>query len=234
MEPVVETLVAAAWVMHDFVDGRRSARDALAELAHLALVDVGADMAGLTWRDPRGHHATVAATDELVMRIDDVQYRERSGPCVAAIERQEVAYLPDTDQPAEWEEFSAAARAAGIRAVLSVPVALDGRGAALNVYGTRPHQFQVDRPKVVAALAAQSAALVAVDEERNAAGHLARVIESRAVIEQAKGVIIASSGCTADEAFAILREQSQTQNRKLRDIAVEVVDHQRRRPPDSR
>ena len=56
-----------------------------------------------------------------------------------------------------------------------------------------------------------------------------RVIESRAVIEQAKGVIIASSGCTADEAFAILRGQSQLENRKLRDIATELVQHQQLR-----
>lgn len=52
---------------------------------------------------------------------------------------------------------------------------------------------------------------------------LVRAIESRAVIEQAKGVIMATTGCSADEAFGLLREQSQMENRKLRDIASEIV-----------
>jgi AmiR/NasT family two-component response regulator len=53
-------------------------------------------------------------------------------------------------------------------------------------------------------------------------------MESRAIIEQAKGVIIATSGCSADEAFDLLRLQSQTENRKLRDIASELVTRHRR------
>ena len=57
---------------------------------------------------------------------------------------------------------------------------------------------------------------------------LAAALESRATIEQAKGVIMATTGCTPDDAFDLLRQQSQTENRKLRDIAAEVVARQKR------
>jgi AmiR/NasT family two-component response regulator len=59
-------------------------------------------------------------------------------------------------------------------------------------------------------------------------------MQSRAVIEQAKGILMNSTSCTADEAFKRLTEQSQAENRKVRDIAAELVRHtERRRPSDA-
>jgi AmiR/NasT family two-component response regulator len=63
-------------------------------------------------------------------------------------------------------------------------------------------------------------------------GHLERALETRPIIEQAKGILIAQQGCSADEAFDILRRVSQRENRKLRDVATDLVQsHQPKRPP---
>jgi hypothetical protein len=79
---------------------------------------------------------------------------------------------------------------------------------------------------VPARVAASPTELISALREELAGLRLA--LESRAVIEQAKGVLMATAGCSADEAFELLRRQSQHENRKLRDIAAEVVAAQRR------
>jgi AmiR/NasT family two-component response regulator len=69
-----------------------------------------------------------------------------------------------------------------------------------------------------------------LDELREEVEGLRRALASRAIIEQAKGIVMATSGCDADEAFRILVQQSQHQNRKLREVAAELVDLQERPP----
>ena len=129
-----------------------------------------------------------------------------------------------------WPRFAASARANGIRSSLSVPIAVAGADtfAGFNVYGTAPGGFSVADEQLSQAFAGQASIVVANAQAYWAAFELSRnmakAMESRAEIEQAKGVLIATYRIDADAAFDLLRQRSQQTNRKLRDVAGDVVN----------
>jgi GAF domain-containing protein len=132
-----------------------------------------------------------------------------------------------------WTAFRDAALAHGLHASLSLPLFLGGRTqGGLNIYGGKPGAFSDDDERVAAAFATQAAVVVANAQAYwaafDATRNLTIALESRAVIERAKGVLIARHGCDDDDAFAELRRRSQHTNRKLRDVAIDVVDEARR------
>ncbi len=98
---------------------------------------------------------------------------------------------------------------------------------ALNVYAAKPHAFDDDAIGVAETFAGYAAVALSnahlYDTTARLAQHLQRAMESRAVIEQAKGVIMAGRRCGPDEAFRILVKLSQDSNRKLRDVAAALV-----------
>jgi GAF domain-containing protein len=171
---------------------------------------------------------TVACTGELALSLDERQYEHRRGPCLQAAAEQTTISVPDTAGDTRWAGWAPLAARAGAGSVLSVglPMRDDVRGA-LNIYGGRPAAF--DENAVTLAQSFAGYAAVAVDNAylyHHAAGlvrHLRAAMDSRAVIEQAKGVIMADRRCGADEAFALLTQLSQNTNRKLRDVAATVV-----------
>ncbi len=116
----------------------------------------------------------------------------------------------------------------GVRSSLSAPLTLEDQTfGALNLYGGTEEAFRED-DEHVAALVASYAAVVAANARaywsaRETAEHLARAMESRAEIEQAKGILMAQARVSADEAFDLLRRASQRENRRLRNIASEIV-----------
>jgi GAF domain-containing protein len=174
------------------------------------------------------HATTLGATSGHVYEVDLAQYETGEGPCLDAARDQQVHRIEETDSETRWPRFAERASKLGIKSTLSLPMAVDGEPlGALNLYATRPGAF--DSAGETAALALVDAAGILLD---NAQSHtqaitLARQLEealrSRAVIEQAKGILIARHGCTPDQAFDRLRMLSQRLNRKLRDVAQEIV-----------
>jgi GAF domain-containing protein len=129
-----------------------------------------------------------------------------------------------------WPSYAPAAAERGVGSSLSVPLPVQGSViGALNIYSTKPHAFD-DADTI--ALAEEIARLAAVAignatsyaNATSQAEQMAQAMASRAIIEQAKGVIIATRHCSADQAFAFLTQASQRSNRKLRDLAREVVE----------
>ena len=225
-----DALVRAMEVVHAFVHGEGDMELTLRNVTDLATEAVGAAMAGLTIMDDRGRASTVVYTDRMVAEIDQAQYDNDRGPCLDAARTKEIFEVQDTQDEGRWPEFAASANAHGVRSTLSVPVvvAADGLGA-LNFYGSEPSFFAGDDKRRMAILFAGQAAITsqywtAAQEATN----LTAAMESRAAIEQAKGIIMATTRCTADEAFDLLRQQSQRENRKLRELAVEPVERQPR------
>lgn len=103
---------------------------------------------------------------------------------------------------------------------------------ALNLYAAAPGVF-VDEDLTPATRIAELIGVTIANASAywrtfELSRQLEEALRSRAIIEQAKGVIMATTGVDADDAFILLREQSQAENRKLRDIARELVDRQRR------
>jgi GAF domain-containing protein len=145
--------------------------------------------------------------------------------------------IDDVRTEQRWPDYVAHAQETGVRSSLSVPLPYQGSSiGALNIYSTKPAAFAtpaalgaaMETAEVVAIAVANADALWQVSEQ---ARNMRLAMESRAVIEQAKGVLMAQRHVTAEQAFEILREASQRYNRKLRDISRGIVESTREAPP---
>lgn len=217
-----------------FVLGDQSVEDALRSVLDLALEAIStAVMAGVSMLGNDFKPKTAVATDERARAIDEAQYRDDTGPCLDAWREQRVVPVIDVATvAAEYPSFTAAALANDIHSTLSFPLLVAGASiGALNLYGASPKLFDEEDARVGLDVASAVATIIATTSYTEALElnlHLNRAIESRAVIEQAKGIIMASARCTPDAAFDILRQQSQSENRKLRELAEEIVTRQAR------
>ena len=186
------------------------------------------DGASLTMRSD-GVPTAAAASDDWAYGLDELQYREQEGPCLDCLREGSVMRVRDLPRDSRFPTYGERAAALGARAVLSLPLAADGRTVgALNLYSRKPDVF--DGPALAmgellaahAALAVQAA--TAYYSHRDLADQLREAISSRAVIEQAKGVLMAQRRCDANAAFDLLVAASQRSNRKLREVAQALVD----------
>jgi GAF domain-containing protein len=198
----------------------------LQRVADLALHEVDdCDMAGITLlRD--GQPVTAVFTDPEAPEIDTAQYSSGSGPCLDASRTGEILQIADTTTETRWPEFCARAAAGGIRSTLSSPLVVgDASFGALNLYSRAPYGFSEHATALV--FAAQAAVVLANSQAYWAAHHLSSQLEialtSRAAIEQAKGILMATRGCSAEDAFELLRTESNTTNRKLREVAADLI-----------
>ncbi|HEY6747969.1 MAG TPA: GAF and ANTAR domain-containing protein [Mycobacteriales bacterium] len=171
---------------------------------------------------------TVAFTGDLAVHLDERQYDKGFGPCLDAAVSGDTIVLPDTSDDPRYPDFGAVAVRAGVRSSLSVGMPVPQRVVGgLNVYAYEPNAFD----KAAVELAQQFAGFGAVvlvnaalvDSKAALAGQLERAMTSRAVIEQAKGIIMGRKNCDADQAFAELVRWSQRANRKLHVIASDIV-----------
>jgi GAF domain-containing protein len=199
----------------------------LERVAALAVEQLeGCDMAGVTLMGAEGP-STAAFTDAAAPAIDDAQYRSGHGPCVDAFRSGRILRIDDTISEDRWPEFVAAALAHGVHSSLSLPLQVDDEPiGALNLYSRTPGTF-ADTEQVAVVFVAHAASILANAQAYWAGRALTEQLEeallSRPVIEQAKGILMKEHGCDADEAFEILRNSSQSANRKLRDLAAEIV-----------
>jgi|tagenome__1003787_1003787.scaffolds.fasta_scaffold20960753_4 GAF domain-containing protein len=193
----------------------------------------GCDLAGCTlMRD--GRPATPVFTDPEAAAIDAAQYRTDVGPCLDAFRTGKTFRIDDTRHDTRWPEFVRAAVEHGVLSTLSLPLQADGSAiGALNLYSRFTHGFPDDdeRPEL---FAAHASVLLSNAEAYWSAHALTKqlevALESRGVIEQAKGIIMARDHCSADAAFEQLRVESQQTNVKLHVVASRLVDDTQRAP----
>jgi GAF domain-containing protein len=205
-------------------------RDAVLQRACEATkaVITGADEVSVTLID-QDVARTVAATGDLALHADRMQYAVDNGPCLDAARTSSPVLVLDLDEEGRWPDYVPGAREAGVRGSLSVPLALDSTVVgALNVYARRPAAFDGDVVDVTFDLAQYAGIVAAATDEWTRATTLAQqlqqAMETRAVIEQAKGILMAERRCTPDEAFEVLVRLSQESHHKLRDIARVLVE----------
>jgi len=174
--------------------------------------------------------ATVGATNELAMAIDQSQYEVDDGPCLSAARESRTIRIDDVSVEGRWPHYRTAAVNAGILSTLALPLHLETESyrGGLNIYGQVPGAFGDDDEQLASMFADQASIIVANTRAYWAAFEMTRnltaAMESREVIEQAKGVLMVTHRLSADGAFDRLRQRSQAENRKLRDIARETVD----------
>jgi GAF domain-containing protein len=201
----------------------------LDDLARLAAGVMGPPAScGITLR-PEREPVTVAASGPLASLVDEAQYSEGEGPCLQSMATGEVVDVPDMDVERRWGDYPSLARRHGVRSSYSVPLIVDGqRQGALNLYATESDGFGLLERERAEAFARQAAAALTIVTRRakqtELTDQLRAALASRSVIDQAMGVLMARNRCGPEEAFGRLRSASQRQNRKLRDIATEVVE----------
>jgi len=197
-----------------------------------------ADIAGISLLGEDGNPTTGVFTDPDAPEIDAAQYSSGRGPCLDSWRLRQIVRIDDISRADAYPEFAAAALAHGVRSTLSLPlIAGEEAAGALNLYSRTLAGFTTEDERA-GTLLAGAAAIVLVNasaywQATQLSEQLTHAMQSRAVIEQAKGILMARSPhLTADEAFDLLRKASQRENVKLRDIAKRIVD--RRQNEDRR
>lgn len=194
----------------------------LQRIVDLAVARIpGAQHAGISEVRARKAVSTVAASDELPKRVDAVQYETGQGPCLDAIFEQDVVRIDDLSDTDRWPEFAQRAADLGVLSMLSFRLFADEVTAgALNLYNGARKAFGDDAVRLGHAFAAHAA--LAWEHEKKVSG-LRSAVETRTLIGQAQGILMASEKITPDQAFDRLRVASQKHNVKLREIAGQVV-----------
>ena len=178
----------------------------------------------------RDRPTTVVSTGELAIDLDETQYEEGHGPCLHAARTGELTEIADTRAEDRWPDYTPRAVERGNLSSLSVPLAIDPDAqvsGALNIYARQPGAFDEASRSVAVRFAPYATVatgnLYAYQSARDTAENLQTALESRAVIDQAKGILMERYKLTADGAFQLLARASMTTNRKLRDIADHLV-----------
>ena len=210
-----------------------TAADVLDTIIHAAARLVPeADLVSITLRAGEDQFATPVTTDELALDLDKAQYAAQEGPCVEATLEGGSGVAADSDLGAtsHWPAWGPAAAALGVRSVLGfglMPTSPHPRLGALNLYARAAGALRkVDRDVGLLLAAHAGAALGAARSVEVAdlrVQHLERALLSRDVIGQAKGMLMAQRGISADEAFDVMRLASQRLNIKLAVIAEAIA-----------
>jgi len=173
---------------------------------------------------------TVVHTGQLALDLDERQYERGHGPCLHAARTGELTEIADTRTDGRWPDYTQRAAERGNLSSLSIPLMIDEDAqvsGALNIYARRPDAFDEDsrtagsRFGPYAAVAAGN--MFAYQSARDMADNLQIALESRAVIDQAKGILIRDHRISPDVAFDLLVKLSNNSNRPLREIAQDIV-----------
>jgi transcriptional regulator with GAF, ATPase, and Fis domain len=182
---------------------------------------------------------TVGATDDVPHQVDAIQYDVGQGPCLNAIAEHEVFLIDDLAIDERWPLFSRrAAEETGVRSMLSFRLFLEEDVlGALNLYSRKVQAFDEHGYAVGTILATHAAIAMRGAQERDRGDQLEQALASNREIGMAMGLLMARGLMTQEQAFAVLRRASQHLNRKLHEVAAELVETgqlpQRRVPPAS-
>lgn len=238
MEPedvLLDTFVELAdTLVNDF-----DVTDLLYTLCHRCHELLEVDAVGVLLATYRGQLLLSAASTEVMEELELFQMQREEGPCVDAFRAgEQVVELDMGAVPDRWPSFVPRARALGFRSVFAFPLRLRGeRIGALNMFRRSQRPFEQRDMRVAQAIA--DVATIGILQERavrdaeTLAGQLQQALDSRVVIEQAKGVVATRLGISVREAFEHLRRESRTSGRTLRDVCQEAVDGTLRLEPPS-
>ncbi len=191
---------------------------------------LGVSAAGVLLTDQRGALRVVAASTEQTRLLELLQLQTNQGPCPECFHTgRPVAVADLSDDTGRWPEFAAEARQVGFASVHALPMRL--RTAVigtLNLFGTRPGVLDDATIRLAQALADVATIGIlqarAIRDRETLAEQLQTALNSRIIIEQAKGVIAERRQLGMDRSFTLLRDAARTSNRRLSDLARAIVD----------
>ena len=197
------------------------------------LVDVAVErVEGVRWASVSvlrgGRFITAASTGEQAVHADALQYEIGSGPSVDAVLLDSLYVTGDVCTDPRWSEWGRRVKAeVGVNSVLSQRLHLQDQGGAvagLNLYSDATNAFDQGAVGVAMILATHSGMVLSQSLASHRASNLSRALQSNREIGVAMGILMHQFGFTREEAFDVLRVASQNSNRKLADIAADVVD----------
>jgi GAF domain-containing protein len=197
-----------------------------------AVVDVlDTDGAGVSIANADDQLEFVTATDRALTDLEVTQQQYQAGPCVEAFHRGEPVVLTEIAEQAPWQAYRDAAAASNYAAVIGMPLMVgEHRIGSLNIYDRQPRDWAADDVDAATALAEIATAYVVragqLARTVDLAGQLQHALDSRIVIEQAKGVLSRAHAISVGAAFELLRSHSRSHNQPIRDIAQAVVHEQ--------
>jgi GAF domain-containing protein len=204
--------------------------DLLHALVESAVDLLDASAAGLLLADPHGDLQVLASTSERSQLVEILQLRAGSGPCVESYRTGTLVAVPDIAAlSGRWPEFQAAALSQGFHSVHALPMRVYGRTiGAMGLFGDKPGALSQEDAAIGQALV--DVATISILQERSIREtalvneQLQRALNSRVLIEQAKGVIAYTSRVGMEEAFLRLRNFARSNNLSLHDTAARVID----------
>ncbi|MBW3659047.1 MAG: GAF and ANTAR domain-containing protein [Actinobacteria bacterium] len=217
--------------------GRYDISDVLYRLSDRCLGALEVDGAGMSVADPDGRLRFVTATDETVVRIEERQVESDEGPCHDAFRSHARVVVPDLrDLPDDrWGTYPAFAVEHGCLSLAAFPMVVDDQPiGALDIYRRAAGGWDDETLDSAQLVADMATGLIAnhrtLEDSQALAQQLQRALESRVVIEQAKGILVERHGGDMADAFNRLRTHARSHQIKLHEVASHVVHH--RRMPD--
>jgi GAF domain-containing protein len=209
---------------------RQDLEATLGDIAALARDSIsGADDVSVTLL--RGGRAeTVASTGQIALAMDERQYEVGWGPCLDAASSGDLLHVDDIANDTRWPDYAQKALELGVGSSMSAALPTQQEvGGALNVYARAPHAISEQGRDLARSFADHAALALGHAHEYSdiarQAQTLREAMRSRAVIEQAKGILMAARECGPDDAFDVLVKLSQSRHVKLRDVAAQIVSH---------
>ncbi|HLH59046.1 MAG TPA: GAF and ANTAR domain-containing protein [Streptosporangiaceae bacterium] len=200
----------------------------LNRLAEMAVREVPGccGAAAMLWRDDE--LVGLAATHPDLAELADFQLRTGQGPTMQALRDGEPAGVADTLRDTRWPGYADEALCRGVRSSLALRHEFPPMTVVLIVASVRPNAIDTQQIPLAATLAAFGGAMLANasaygDAQREAV-QMRNAVESRSVVDQAKGILMHAHGCSAAEALERMRRVSQTRHVKVTDVAKQIVE----------
>jgi GAF domain-containing protein len=209
--------------------GEMRVEDAIREVVHTTHSMFDVDGAGLMLADGDQHLRSVAASDNRFTYLEDLQIRHQEGPCIEAYDTKQLVGVEDLTKDQRWPLFSSAAVDQQVRAVLASP--LPYNQDAVGVVAVMSQDSNPWSPEGELALLAFTdlaalliASMMQSEESNVLSRQLQGALNTRQVIEQAKGVLIGTRHMSARAAYEQLRAQARAERRKLAAVCSELVE----------
>ncbi len=190
---------------------------------------VGAETAGVMLAESGGGLRLLASSEERMRVLEVFELQSRQGPCLDAFRTRHTVEATLAEGEQVWPDFAPYAAQLGFRYMCAVPLQLrDITIGALNLFRATDQPFAAADLEIAQAMAKVAATGLlqrrTLDERDLVAGQLQAALQSRVIIEQAKGVLAEQLDVSVDDAFQHLRRHSRNTNRKLTELARDVVN----------
>jgi GAF domain-containing protein len=209
--------------------GTMSVEDAMREIVQTTHTVFSVDGAGLMLTDVEQRLRGVAASDQRFAHLEDLQIEHGEGPCIEAFDTKQLVGTQDLEAEERWPGFSRAAVARDVRAVLASPLPYNQDAVGVvAVLSEQRRPWSAESELGLLAFTDLAALLIASmmqgEQHSQLAQQLQGALDSRQVIEQAKGVLMGTKGISARAAYEQLRAQARAERRKLSAVCAGIVD----------